>query len=142
VLLCQITEFQAQGIKIALMIDEHTRESLLNIVERSITAQRLVAELEVVFAAAGGPPYLMRMDNGPELVSHAVQQFCDGKVGMSYIPPGQPWDNGCIESFNNDSGRQCRPIQHPVVGRWSAAGYSSAISSTCRGSLLTPSGRS
>jgi putative transposase len=35
-----------KAIKIASMIDEHTRESLLNIVERSITAERLVTELE------------------------------------------------------------------------------------------------
>ena len=35
-----------KAIKIASMIDEHTRESLLNLVERSITAERLVDELE------------------------------------------------------------------------------------------------
>jgi hypothetical protein len=70
------------------MIDEHTRESLLHVVERSITAEHLVTELEAVFAAAGGPPKVLRMDNGPELVSQALQRFCDGKTGMSYIPPG------------------------------------------------------
>jgi hypothetical protein len=43
-----------------------TRESLVNIVERSITAERLIAELERVFAVAGGPPKVLRMDNGPE----------------------------------------------------------------------------
>ena len=90
-----------KAIKIASMLDEHTRCSLLHVVERSITAERLVAELETVFAAAGGPPKVLRMDNGPELVSQALQRFCDGKVDLSYIPPGQPWDNGYIESFNN-----------------------------------------
>jgi putative transposase len=77
-----------KAIKIASMIDEHTRESLLHVVERSITAEHLVTELEAVFAAAGGPPKVLRMDNGPELVSQALQRFCDGKVGLSYIPPG------------------------------------------------------
>lgn len=43
-----------KAIKIASMVDEHTRMSLLNIVERSITADRLVYELKRVFAAAGG----------------------------------------------------------------------------------------
>jgi transposase InsO family protein len=79
-----------KAIKIASMIDEHTRESLLHVVERSITAEHLVTELEAVFAAAGGPPKVLRMDNGPELVSQALQRFCDGKTGMSYIPPGCP----------------------------------------------------
>ena len=35
-----------KAIKIASMIDEHTRVSLLNIVERSITADRLVQGLK------------------------------------------------------------------------------------------------
>ena len=79
-----------KAIKIASMIDEHTRESLLNIVERSITGERLVEELENVFAAAGGPPMVLRMDNGPEMISQALQQFCAGKTDMVYIPPGCP----------------------------------------------------
>jgi len=90
-----------KAIKIASMIDEHTRCSLLHVVERSITAERLVIELEGAFAAAGGPPKVLRMDNGPELVSQALQCFCDRKVGLSYVPPGCPWDNGYMESFNN-----------------------------------------
>jgi putative transposase len=90
-----------KAIKIASMVDEHTRVSLLNLVERSITGEDLVDELEKVFAAAGGPPKVLRMDNGPEFISQALQQFCGGKLGMSYIPPGTPWNNGHIESFNN-----------------------------------------
>ena len=48
-------------------------------------------------------PKVLRMDNGPDLVSQALQQFCEGKVGLSYIPPGTPWNNGYIESFNRRS---------------------------------------
>jgi putative transposase len=101
-----------KAIKIASMIDEHTRISLLNIVERSLTAKRLVAELEAVFATAGGPPKVLRMDNGPELVSASLRQFCDGKAGMSYIPPGCPWVNGHIESFNNRLRKECLNRNH------------------------------
>ena len=101
-----------KAIKIASMVDEHTRLSLLHVVERSITAERLVEELERVFAAAGGPPTVLRMDNGPELVSQALQRFCGGKVGMSYIPPGSPWVNGYIESFNNRLRRECLNRNH------------------------------
>lgn len=96
-----------KAIKIASMVDEHTRVSLLNIVERSITADRLVDELEKVFAAAGGPPKVLRMDNGPEFISQALQQFCHGQLGLSYIPPGTPWNNGHIESFNNRLRKEC-----------------------------------
>ncbi|WP_252920643.1 DDE-type integrase/transposase/recombinase, partial [Mycolicibacterium smegmatis] len=101
-----------KAIKIASMIDEHTRVSLLNIVERSITADRLVEELKKVFVAAGGPPRVLRMDNGPEFISQALQQFCDGRIGMSYIPPGTPWNNGHIESFNNRLRKECLNRNH------------------------------
>ncbi|MGJ6127240.1 IS3 family transposase [Mycolicibacterium sp. Y3] len=101
-----------KAIKIASMVDEHTRVSLLNIVERSITAERLVDELKKVFAAAGGPPKVLRMDNGPEFISQALQQFCDGRFGMSYIPPGTPWNNGHIESFNNRLRKECLNRNH------------------------------
>ncbi len=32
----------------------------------------------------------LRLDNGPEMISQALQRFYDGKAGMSYIPPGCP----------------------------------------------------
>jgi putative transposase len=76
-----------KAIKIASMIDEHTRKSLLHVVERSITAERLVIELEDAFAVAGGPPKVLRMDTGPGMVSQALQRFCENKVGLAYIPP-------------------------------------------------------
>jgi putative transposase len=101
-----------KAVKIASMLDEHTRESLLNLVERSITAELLIDELEKCFAAAGGPPMVLRMDNGPELISQALQQFCAGKVGLSYIPPGTPWNNAYIESFNNRLRRECLNRNH------------------------------
>jgi transposase InsO family protein len=101
-----------EAIKIASMIDEHTRLSLLNIVERSITSARLIEELEKAFALWGGPPLVLRMDNGPEFISHVLQQYCAGKVGMSYIPPGTPWNNGHIESFNNRLRKECLNRNH------------------------------
>jgi transposase InsO family protein len=85
---------------------------LVVVVERSITAERLVTELKEVFAVAGCPPMVLRMDNGPELVSQALQQCCEVKVGLSYIPPGTPWNNGYIESFNNRIRKECLNRNH------------------------------
>ncbi|WP_454231480.1 IS3 family transposase [Mycolicibacterium fortuitum] len=101
-----------KAVKIASMVDEHTRESLLNVVERSITGDRFVDELTKVFAATGGPPRVLRLDNGPEMISLALQQFCDGQLGLSYIPPGTPWNNGFIESFNNRLRKECLNRNH------------------------------
>ena len=91
-----------KAVKIASMIDEHTRESLLHLMERSITADRLIIELEDVFAVHG-VPMVLRMDNCPELVSQALQQFCDGKVELSYIPP----DNRGTTATSNRSTTAC-----------------------------------
>lgn len=93
------------------------RESLLNLVERSITGERLVEELTQVFAVHGGPPKLLRPDNGPEVVSR--QQFCETKAGMVYIPPGYRWGKGYIELFNNRLRGVPQPqlLEHPLRGR-------------------------
>jgi putative transposase len=101
-----------KAIKICSMIDEHTRLSLLNIVERSITAERLIVELDKAFALWDGPPLVLRMDNGPEFISHVLQQFCGDHIGISYIPPGTPWNNGHIESFNNRLRKECLNRNH------------------------------
>jgi putative transposase len=101
-----------KAIKICSMIDEHTRLSLMNIVERSITAERLTVELGKAFALWDGPPLVLRMDNGPEFISHVLQQFCGDRIGISYIPPGTPWNNGHIESFNNRLRKECLNRNH------------------------------
>jgi putative transposase len=54
--------------------------------EAPITAEPIATELRAVFTATGGPAKVPRMDAGPALISQALQRFCDGKVGVSYIP--------------------------------------------------------
>jgi len=92
--------------KIGSMVDEHTRESLLDLTERSITGQDLVTAIKRIIAVRG-KPILIRCDNGPELVSAALQEFCENLIGIRYIPPGEPWRNGFIESFNNRVRDEC-----------------------------------
>lgn len=99
-------------IKIASAVDEHTKQSVLNIVDRSIDAGRLVRELQSAFTAAGGPPQVLRMDNGPEFISAVLRGFCAGKVGLDYIPPGTPWNNGTAESFNSRMRRELLNRNH------------------------------
>lgn len=101
-----------KAIKIASAVDEHTKQSVLNIVERSIDAPRLVQELEKAFTAAGEPPQVLRLDNGPEFISQVLRGFCDGRVGLDYIPPGTPWNNGTTESFNSRMRRELLNRNH------------------------------
>lgn len=96
-----------RGFKIASMVDEHTRESLLDLTSRSITAEVLTVELDRIIADRGAPSVL-RCDNGPEFISQVLNDFCgDHETKIHYIPPGQPWRNGHAESFNNRCRDEC-----------------------------------
>lgn len=48
-----------------------------------IAAERLIADRGGSFAVAGGPPMVLHVDNGPEMISQVPQQFFDSKVGVS-----------------------------------------------------------
>ncbi len=62
---------------------------------------KLIRILDELFQLHGRPVCL-RSDNGPELVSHAVQDWLmDKRVGTHYIEPGSPWQNAYNESFNS-----------------------------------------
>ena len=88
-------------LKLLVVLDEYTRESLAIEVERHIKAPDVLAMLEYLFAVRGAPQYL-RSDNGPEFVAEAIQQWLQ-KSGVKtlYITPGSPWENAYIESFNS-----------------------------------------
>jgi len=54
-----------------------------------------------VFPAVRGSPTVPRINNDPELISQARQQFYNGKVSPTYSEPSIPWHNGHTKSFNN-----------------------------------------
>jgi transposase InsO family protein len=94
-------------IKIVLNIDQHTRECLGGMVERSITGERLIAELDRLAGDRSSYPTVLRFDNGPELACAAVADWAHGRVGLHLIPPGEPGRNGYVESFNSRIRDEC-----------------------------------
>lgn len=87
-------------LRLLNVVDEFTRESPCMLVERSINADQVVAALDRIAAARGFPAFL-RMDNGPEFVSHAIADWCRlNGADTVFIEPGSPWQNAWIESFN------------------------------------------
>lgn len=45
----------------------------------------------------------IRSDNGPEFVSAAVLKWLsEANVETVHIKPGSPWENGTLQSFNED----------------------------------------
>jgi len=90
-----------RALKLMNIVDEFTRESLVMLVARSIDADRTVEVLERLVAERGAPEFL-RMDNGPEMTAHALQDWCEfSKAGTVYIEPGSPWQNPFVESFHS-----------------------------------------
>jgi len=96
-------------VKIASIIDEHTRECLGGLVARSITGDDLIDELDRL-ADQRGYPAVLRCDNGPELACAAMADWAGEQVGLAFIPPGEPWRNGYVESFNSRVRDECLSI--------------------------------
>jgi transposase InsO family protein len=113
-------------IKLVSIIDEHTRECLGGLVERSITGEDLIAELDRLAAQRGTHPAVLRCDNGPELACAAMADWARDHVGLHFIPPGEPWRNGYVESFNSRVRDECLNINtfwsltqaRVVIGDW------------------------
>ena len=86
-------------LKMMPVVDEYTRECLALEVERSITAEDVIATLARLFEERGEPRYI-RSDNGPEFVATALKRWLEASgVGTLYIEPGSPWENAHAESF-------------------------------------------
>jgi putative transposase len=103
-------------IKIVSIIDEHTRECLGGLVERSITGEDLISELDRLAVERGSYPAVLRCDNGPELACTAMAEWSAGQAGLHFIPPGGPWRNGYVGSFNSRIRDECN-----INSFWSVA---------------------
>jgi putative transposase len=95
------TTSDGRTLKLCNITDEFTREALAVEVGRSFDADATVAVLDRLAAQRGAPGFI-RCDNGPELTSAALRDWCRfNGAGTSYIDPGSPWQNGYVESFNS-----------------------------------------
>lgn len=89
------------------ILDEFTRECLGILVATSILAEDVIAFLNGIMQKRSAPVFL-RSDNGSEFTAESVQAWlAEKKVGPTFIPPGQPWKNGFIESFHDKFRDEC-----------------------------------
>jgi putative transposase len=83
------------------VIDDFAREGLDIEIDTSITGERVVRVLERIRLERGCAPKRLRLDNGPEMISDALQAWADEQgVRLQFIQPGRPMQNGFIERFN------------------------------------------
>lgn len=58
-----------------------------------------------------GKPAYVRSDNGAEFIAAKVMRWLrDAAIGLAFIAPGSPWQNGFVESFNGN-------LRHELLNR-------------------------
>ena len=87
--------------------DDYTRENLAIEADSSLPGQRVIRVLERVSQERGLPERLL-MDNGPEFIGKAVDEWAYLKgVKLQFIEPGKPMQNGYTESFHGKFRDEC-----------------------------------
>jgi len=87
-------------IRTANVIDDCNRGALGILVSFSLTSRRITRWLDRL-PTRQGYPKCIRVDNGPENISHHFQNLAkEHHVVVRYIQPGKPAQNAYIERFN------------------------------------------
>ena len=88
------------------VLDEGNREGLAIEVGTSRTGTRVASVLDQLVAIHGAPRAL-RCDNGPELLSRPLTEWCERHgVVLQHIQPGKPNQNAYIERFTRTYRRE------------------------------------
>jgi putative transposase len=88
------------------IIDDFNRESLAIEIDTSLPSLRITRVLNRIIEQRGKPANL-RSDNGPEFISHVLQEWCEKhRITLQYIQPGKPTQNSYIERKNGSIRRE------------------------------------
>lgn len=89
------------------IIDTYTRECFRIEVNTSIGGRRVTEILSQISAFRGLPDQIV-IDNGPEFISNALDQWAyERGIKLYFIRPGKPVDNAYMESFNGRFRDEC-----------------------------------
>ncbi len=70
-----------RAVKLLYVVDEFTREALAMEAERRIDGDQVVDVLDRIIREQGRRPELVRCDNGPEMTSNALRDWCRFSAG-------------------------------------------------------------
>jgi putative transposase len=88
------------------IVDDYNREMLAMEVDTSLPASRVIKALDVL-KEFRGLPLKIRMDNGPEFISHKLDEWAkENGVELLFIQPGEPTQNAYIERCNGSIRRE------------------------------------
>ena len=88
------------------IVDDYNRELLHIETDLSLPTLRVIRVLEYL-REFRGLPQIIRVDNGPEFISHKLDQWCKAnKITLVFIQPGKPMQNAYVERFNGNIRRE------------------------------------
>jgi putative transposase len=86
--------------RILNIVDDYTRECVLQLVDFSISGERVSRALSELVNTRGLPAQLVS-DNGPEFTSKSMFLWAQHSgVKLHFIQPGKPTQNAFVESYN------------------------------------------
>ena len=89
------------------VVDAFTREALAIDVDQGIKGEQVV-EVMARISSIRGAPRTIRVDNGPEFISKALDRWAyENGVTLDFSRPGKPTDNAFVESFNGRLRDEC-----------------------------------
>ena len=96
------TLWDGRRFRLLNIIDDYNREILHIESDLSLPTVRLIRVLEYL-REFRGLPQMIRVDNGPEFISHKLDMWCrEHKISLAFIQPGKPMQNGFVERCNGN----------------------------------------
>lgn len=100
------TLWDGRTFRLLNIMDDYNRQMLAIEADTSLPVLRLIRLLEQL-KECRGLPKMIRVDNGPEFISHRLDYWCkENKVALMFIQPGKPMQNAFIERCNGSIRRE------------------------------------
>jgi len=88
------------------IVDDYNREVLSVETDLSLPSSRVIRVLDQL-KETRGLPKMIRVDNGPEFISHKLDLWCkENKITLVFIQPGKPTQNAFVERCNGNIRRE------------------------------------
>jgi putative transposase len=96
------TLWDGRRYRLLNIVDDYNRELLHIEADLSLPTLRVIRVLEYL-KEFKGLPQIIRVDNGPEFISHKLDQWCrQNKITLVFIQPGKPMQNAYVERCNGN----------------------------------------